>query len=245
MLQNIHFCASSVYSMWVNILECIPSWISHCSYHILLDFTYFQNNSVVSLNCLVLQCIRNDDYINALVALSRAISYIPIQIWVCNYGEKVATAFAELHESIYNISWHLCPEKHKKNIVIMLTLAEKPFYFKGIFKLNVSHETFKKVNSNTLKSNKFSPKIGIYLRKYFVDYHHRVLLFHDASTFWLMTERRDKENERSAWNRTSFITANMHLTTVVRRIWQEFWKVHHEKRFCRTAKGTLGFIWLH
>lgn len=83
----------------------------------------------------------------AIVALSRAISYIPILIWVCNYGEKVATAFADLQETIYNLSWHLCPENLKKNVVIMLILAEKPFYFKGIFKLNVSHETFKKVNS--------------------------------------------------------------------------------------------------
>lgn len=78
-------------------------------------------------------------------ALSRTTIFLPMFVLTCNLGEMVTTAFDELDESIYGLSWHLWPLRLQKHIIPVLIAIQRPVVFKGLFALDCSRDTFKRV----------------------------------------------------------------------------------------------------
>lgn len=64
---------------------------------------------------------------------------------LCDYGERVATTFSDLCESIYDLPWHLCSTDLQLYIVFMVKVAQIPVYLHG-FHMDCSLEMFKKVS---------------------------------------------------------------------------------------------------
>lgn len=65
---------------------------------------------------------------------------------ICNIAESVTIAFGDLNEAIYGMEWHLCPTELQKYFVLMTAITHRPVIMKGLFSLNSSRMTFKRVN---------------------------------------------------------------------------------------------------
>lgn len=72
--------------------------------------------------------------------------FFPMFFLICNLGEMVTSAFADLNETVYGIAWPLCPIELQKNLVMMLPSTQKSVIMRGIFSLDCSRSTFKQVN---------------------------------------------------------------------------------------------------
>lgn len=66
---------------------------------------------------------------------------------ICNIGESVTIAFEKLNVVIYEMNWHLCPTDLQRHLVLMLAITQQPVIMKGIFSLNSSRITFRRVSS--------------------------------------------------------------------------------------------------
>lgn len=94
------------------------------------------------VNC---QGLNTGDTLLASGAVSSMAAFVPFFYLLCNSGGKVTSAFAELNESIYNLSWYACPVKYQLYLLTMITMAKKPKYLGGFALLRCSRETFKQV----------------------------------------------------------------------------------------------------
>lgn len=63
----------------------------------------------------------------------------------------VTTAFDEMDELVYGIDWYLCPIELQKYLMVMLAVMRQPIFIKGIFSLDSTRFTFKRVNFYTVK----------------------------------------------------------------------------------------------
>lgn len=81
----------------------------------------------------------------AMAALTRTAMYLPIFLLTCDHGEMVTTAMGELDVPLYEMSWHLCPIQQQKYFVHVLMAMQEPVVIKGLFSLDCSRDTFKRV----------------------------------------------------------------------------------------------------
>lgn len=72
--------------------------------------------------------------------------FIPIFFLMCNIGESVTSAFEDMDKLIYRMEWHLCPVELQKHLIVMLSVIRQPIPMRGIFSLDCSRFTFKRVS---------------------------------------------------------------------------------------------------
>lgn len=108
--------------------------------------TLFKFLISVTITCPLLQSIENNDPGETVNALSRTAMFLPMYFLICNYGEKVSTAFDNLNETVYGMKWHMCPNDLQKYLVMMLASLQQPVVMKGVFSLDSSRSTFKRVS---------------------------------------------------------------------------------------------------
>lgn len=113
--------------------------------------------------CINRQSLKNNDFIGAMAALTRTAMYLPIFLLTCDHGEMVTTAMGDLDGPFYEIAWHLCPIKEQKYFVPILMAMQEPVLIKGLFSLDCSRDTFKRVNFYYLLDN---DAIGIRLTQF-------------------------------------------------------------------------------
>lgn len=87
-----------------------------------------------------------DDYVEAMNAMSRMFMFSPMFFVICNLGETVTAAFDEMDKIVYGISWISCPTTMQKYFVLILKSTQQPVVMKGIFSLDCSRHTFKLVH---------------------------------------------------------------------------------------------------
>lgn len=127
---------------------------------------------------------------------------LPFMFIFCHFGENVKTAYLDLSDSIYGISWYLYPVKIQKLLPVILMSSAKPIRFESVGSLDCSYETFKSVNE-TFKSWQLSFIFGRnwksdhdrrYWRKWywaFSDFEVRILFFHDAARNVIESDSHD------------------------------------------------------
>lgn len=64
----------------------------------------------------------------------------------CYFGEKVTSAFDELHESINQCHWYLFPLEMKKYLTTILMISGKPVHMRAFASFNCTLHTFKLVS---------------------------------------------------------------------------------------------------
>lgn len=112
-------------------------------------------------------------FVQSLVTLLVIIANIFIY---CYFGQNVTTKFSEVADIFYELHWYDYPMTEQKYVIMMLTRAQRPFYFSGYFISSCSLPTFKLVSTNE-DSYKFVYYILI-LR--FVDYEQCFHIFYGA-----------------------------------------------------------------
>lgn len=78
-------------------------------------------------------------------ALSRTMIFLPMFFLTCHLGEMVTTAYDRINEPVYEQAWHLWPLHLQKDLIPMLISIQQPVVFKGLFALDCSRDTFKRV----------------------------------------------------------------------------------------------------
>lgn len=91
--------------------------------------------------------MQKQDLVALVNAFTRTAILVPILLLMCVFGEMVTTAFGELNETVYELSWHLWPIKLQKHVPVILIKTQKPVTFKGLFTMDCSRDTFKKVTN--------------------------------------------------------------------------------------------------
>lgn len=86
------------------------------------------------------------DYAELGNALARMSMFVPVFFLMCDNGNAVTSAFDELDEVVYGMDWYLCPIELQKYLVLMLSVIRQPIVMRGIFSLDCSRFTFKRVN---------------------------------------------------------------------------------------------------
>lgn len=111
----------------------------------------YNQNSFSNLHLLILpflmKCVQgtiNYEQIGAL--LTRLGAFLPVFYLICNIGESITGTFEDFHEVIFGMEWHSCPIELQKYLVIMLAITQQPVIMQGIFSLDCSRITFKRVN---------------------------------------------------------------------------------------------------
>lgn len=97
------------------------------------------------LLCNFIQSLKTVDQLLLATSLSCMGSLLSIFFLSCEYGCRVNTAMHLVNESFYNISWHDCPTGLQKYVVSMLLITQRDVHMRGIFTLDASRETFKRV----------------------------------------------------------------------------------------------------
>lgn len=64
----------------------------------------------------------------------------------CNFGDNVTTEFDHINETIYYFDWQSLPLELKKYLPLMMLLAQKPIYMRGLGRVQCTREMFGKVN---------------------------------------------------------------------------------------------------
>lgn len=64
---------------------------------------------------------------------------------LCNYGERVITAFNKLGYTIYQSNWYLQPIEIQRILPIIMISAKRTPIIQGFANVACTHETFKKV----------------------------------------------------------------------------------------------------
>lgn len=72
--------------------------------------------------------------------------YVPVYFLVCDLGESVTSAFGEMDEIVYDINWPDVPPDIEKYVVLVLAATQQPIIMEGIFGMDCSRFTFKRVN---------------------------------------------------------------------------------------------------
>lgn len=78
--------------------------------------------------------------------MSRLLTFAPIFFVVCNCGESVTSAFDDMDEVVYEMEWYACPIELQKYLIAMLAIIRRPVVFNGLFSMDCSRFTFKRVN---------------------------------------------------------------------------------------------------
>lgn len=91
------------------------------------------------------QSIKSNSIMALVNALSRTTIFLPMFLLTCDLGEMVTTAFDEVNEPVYAQAWHLWPLELQKHLIPMLMSIQQPVVFRGLFALDCSRDTFKRV----------------------------------------------------------------------------------------------------
>lgn len=128
----------------VTLLE-IKSVSNINAYHIFL-INHYMNKHFLIFNWLFFQKgLKNDD----LLILGRGSSVLIVMVFLCfllcNLGEDVTSHYANVNDSIYQISWYLCPLELQKSFKLMIMISQKPIYLEGFARFQCNRETFNRV----------------------------------------------------------------------------------------------------
>lgn len=99
-----------------------------------------------SSHFFLFQCFENRDFVSVGNALSRLCMFLPIFALICNLGEMVTTAFEDMNETVYAMAWNLYPLDLRKYFILILAATQQPIIMEGIFSLDCSRTTFKRVS---------------------------------------------------------------------------------------------------
>lgn len=111
-----------------------------------------------------LQFVDTNNFLLLPGAITAIVTLMPFLFLVCYVGEHVTTVYLDLKDSIYNISWFLCPLDLQRYIVPMLMNADKPVYFESFGTLNCTNDTFKRV---ILRCSETTPRFAYIFRNDF------------------------------------------------------------------------------
>lgn len=82
------------------------------------------------------------EFLHSMMGLS--VGYVTTFIF-CYFGEKITTAFANIHDSMYQCDWSSFPIKIRKYMPTMLIIANQPVCMKGFANFNCTLTTYQKV----------------------------------------------------------------------------------------------------
>lgn len=94
---------------------------------------------------IFLQYVNTHNFLLLQAAMTAIFAVMPFLFLVCYVGGMVTMVYLDVKESIFNISWYLCPLQLQHYIVPMLMHADKPIDFESFGTLNCSNDTFKRV----------------------------------------------------------------------------------------------------
>lgn len=138
--------------------------------------------------------MKSQDLLGLVNAFSRTAIVIPILLLVCVVGEMVTTAYGDLNETVYGLSWHLWPIKLQKNILPILIRTQKPVVFKGLFTLDCSRDTFKRVMRKILYISSNGIEYFIEKFRFFSGHQYRIYGLYDTSSSQLVTHLRNNRD---------------------------------------------------
>lgn len=128
------------------IYVCVPLFQIH-----IVCINRFVSQSSISITICelkhlkFLQGIETKDRLLIVGGLSIFIAWLPLFYHLCNFGESIASAFEDFTGAIYDLPWYLSSMHHKKCIVFILLVSQRPVYLQGFPALNCSRAMFKKV----------------------------------------------------------------------------------------------------
>lgn len=85
-------------------------------------------------------------YADVANVMGRLASFVPVYFLVCYMGERVTSSFASLETYAYGMEWYYSPPELQKYLVAMIAVIQRPIVMKGIFSLDYTHDTFKRVS---------------------------------------------------------------------------------------------------
>lgn len=92
-----------------------------------------------------LQGLEIGDYLLIVSAISILTIWLPLFYMLCNFGEDVTTTSRILDDTVYSMSWYLCPAEIQRYFLLTIMVTQKPLYIVGFARLNCTRETFKNV----------------------------------------------------------------------------------------------------
>lgn len=140
-----------VFFYFGGILWCMALYDMHsvsCVEPLELDFWREREVNLCTFCCLLFvhfQFVTNNNFLLLEAAVIAFSAVMPFLFAVCYVGGMVTNVYLDLKESIYDISWFMCPLHMKNYILMMLILADKPIVFESFGSLNCSNDTFNKV----------------------------------------------------------------------------------------------------
>lgn len=76
----------------------------------------------------------------------------------CYFGERVATEFEELEDTLFECDWYLFPNKLQKSFLITTIAVQQPISIRGIANVFCTRQSFKEVSKVLIEYMKISVK---------------------------------------------------------------------------------------
>lgn len=96
------------------------------------------------------QLLKNGTY-SGLPQMISTLSFVILLLFLfCHSGTQVTERFHGIGEEVYALEWYVLPLNLQRNIPMIIALSNNEIYLRGLGGYHYTHETFKKVNENSL-----------------------------------------------------------------------------------------------
>lgn len=75
-------------------------------------------------------------------------AFLVCTVWLfvfCYYGDEVTGKFKGLSVSMYKLNWHLYPIEIRRNMPLIMSIAQKPIYLRGFGRTECTREVFNRL----------------------------------------------------------------------------------------------------
>lgn len=96
------------------------------------------------------QLLKNGTY-SGLPQMVSTLSFVILLLFLfCYSGTQVTERFNDIGDEVYALEWYVLPLNLQRNIPMIMALSNQEIYLRGLGGYHYTHETFKKVNKNSL-----------------------------------------------------------------------------------------------
>lgn len=95
-----------------------------------------------------MQLINHDDWFGALHRATATLHVYCGTFFYCYFGQRLTSAFGEISDSVYGISWYLLPIEMQSILPAMMPMAQRSVYIRGFANIECTHRFYRKVKNH-------------------------------------------------------------------------------------------------